>query len=213
MEQYFIADDAISYLNPKKFEAKKFFNVDILEVAFDLLSQLNYENELCTKFISVLNSIIKNNIGNSCEFLYNKNVFMSALDLVYNTFLGKINDNINDKVNQVKSGFIFNSGKTFISTLFLNTVSFLEFNLEGRYPMSLMENIFTWQDKIVMSNNDENKSEEIKNNISSFISEILGTLLQDYYLKFYIKMRSKITFKKICAFATSRYNKSRKNNI
>ena len=188
VEENYIADDAISYIDPKKFEARKFYNVSILEVAFDLLSKINYETELCTKFISSLNAIIKNNNGNSFEFLYNKDVFMSSLDLVYNTFLAKISDTTNDKPIQIKKGFIFNSGKAFVSALFLNSVSFLEFNLEGNYPMSLIDYIFSWQDKLIMNNNDENKFDELKNNINSFINEIIGTLLQDYYLKFYIKM-------------------------
>ena len=146
-------------------------NINIIELLFVLNNNLNnyYFTLKCLKIFEKLIEFPEN----SFIILSNQHIYSSLLDIIFKYYLNKTNSD--EIVNQS-----YKIGKNVLLYTFINSFNYLK-DLKEDCPISKLEIIFIWGEKIIVSDiNDKKKVESTMD----FIYEILFELLTIYKTEF-----------------------------
>ena len=167
--------------NKKLDEKAEIKNVFILEVIFELIKRLNYDRELILHFFEITYT---KNPSNCNKILYDSKIVLEFLNLVYECYKMKINDEGKDKDIEK----CFSLGISIISNIYINDLLYRENKfIDEHYTFNEIYLIFLWGDKIIFKQNNS-KNDLVKNEVFSFIGELLTKILSDFKLKIYPKM-------------------------
>ena len=163
-------------------------NTEIFEIIFDLIKQSNYDIEITIKFLEILSQLTKNPF-NCNTLLNNYKIFLMLLDFIYECYKLKLK-NV-DKNKDIEN--CFSLGKTIISNVYINNLIYNEKNLiSDNYSFNEISLIFLWGDKIIFKS-DYSKAIEFKNDIFTYIRELLMRILTEFKLKIFPKMNINIS--------------------
>ena len=146
-------------------------NINIIELLFVLNNNLNnyYFTLKCLKIFEKLIEFPEN----SFIILSNQHIYSSLLDIIFKYYLNKTNSD--EIVNQS-----YKIGKNVLLYTFINSLNYLK-DLKEDCPISKLEIIFIWGEKIIVSDiNDKKKVESTMD----FIYEILFELLTIFKTEF-----------------------------
>ena len=166
---------------------KKISSVDETETDIDtvirningleLLSALNSEIKTCEfsqKFLNIINYLITPK-GNGYILLMNNNIMNYLLDLSFNYFLMKNNQNNEENINDNNN--LYPSIKLSILNIFKNSLIYIsEEKYANIFPLERLEIFFIWATHLL--NNDENL--QTKENIFEFLSDMFSSLLDQF---------------------------------
>ena len=146
-------------------------NINILELLFVLNNNLN-NNYFTLKCLQLFEKLIEFQ-ENSFIILSNQHIYSSLLDIIFKYYLNKTDND--EFVNQS-----YKIGKNILLYTFINSLNYLK-DLKEDCPMSKLEIIFIWGEKIIVSDiNDKNKTESTLD----FIYELLLDLLNIFKNEF-----------------------------
>ena len=146
-------------------------NINILELLFVLNNNLN-NNFFTLKCLKIFEKLIELP-ENSFIILSNQQIYSSLLDIIFKYYLNKTNNQ--EIVNQS-----YKIGKNILLYTFINSLNYLK-DLKEDCPISKLEIIFIWGEKIIVSDiNDKIKVESTLD----FIYELLFDLLNIFKTEF-----------------------------
>ena len=203
-EKLIETNDEIYFNKNIKFDVNaKIKNSDIFEVIFELFKQINYNTKLILMFLEILNDLTKNPI-NCNILLYNYKIFLYFINLVYECYILKLNNN--EKNKDIEK--CYSLGKSILTKIYINDLIYKENKyIDDNYTFNEISLFFLWGDKIIFNKNEKNN--KIINNIFSYISDIFQDILMEFKLKIFPKMKNNSsTYNVIQNFIKSNYRQN-----
>ena len=148
--------------------------IKILELVLEIITKTK-DIEFLNKGIIAVDSLME--LKENCfEFLYNKKLFSSLLDISFNCYLNKLKDL---KENKIYEEF-YNRCKNILVKIYIKTLEYTSIKDIEKFPSKELETIYIWGDKMLI-----NKVKRIEQNIlHSFMDEILFELLKNFKINY-----------------------------
>ena len=186
-EKLIFTDNDITFKEVKKFDKSHIIkNSDIFEIVLELIKQINYEKDIIKEFLDIMLGLSKNE-SNCYTLLYNDKIFLMLLDFVYECYLLQLNEEKKDK--EIEK--CFSLGINLIVEIYLNAISYKQTNfIDTHYVLNELNLLFLWGDKNIFKNNNP-KNNIVKNNVFSYISELLKELLSSFKKRYSPQLNKK----------------------